>query len=104
LESHWTICGEAAHGREAVEKAMALRPDLVLMDISMPLCNGLEATKELRKLGSPAKIVILSMHDSAQIAKQAKEAGAQACLVKTCGTEELLRTISTLLDGLGPSR
>jgi DNA-binding NarL/FixJ family response regulator len=99
LEGHWQICGEAANGEEAVEKALQLKPDLILMDVSMPRVNGIEATKRIRKLSLPAKIIIFSMHDSREIAKQAKEAGADACLVKTCPSEELLKSIAILLDG-----
>ncbi len=99
LDGHWTICGEAANGQEAVEKAIELQPDLILMDISMPVFNGIEATRRLRKLKLPAKIAILSMHDSAEIAKQVKEAGADAFLVKTCGGEELLKALAALFDG-----
>ncbi len=104
LDGHWTICGEAANGQEAVEKAIELKPDLILMDISMPVFNGIEATRRLRKLKLPAKIAILSMHDSAEIARQVKEAGADAFLVKTCGGEELLKALAALFDGKPGSR
>jgi DNA-binding NarL/FixJ family response regulator len=104
LDGHWTICGEAANGQEAVEKAIELQPDLILMDISMPVFNGIEATRRLRKLKLPAKIAILSMHDSAEIARQVKEAGADAFLVKTCGGEELLKALAALFDGKPGSR
>jgi two-component system response regulator NreC len=99
LDSRWEICGEADNGEEAVQKALELKPDLILMDISMPRVNGIEATKRIRKLSLPAKIIILSMHDSGEIAQFAKEAGADACLVKTCVIEDLLTAITTLLSG-----
>ena len=99
LEDHWQICGEAGNGEEAVVKALELKPDLILMDISMPRVNGIEATLRIRKLSLPVKIIILSMHDSREIARQAKEAGADACLVKTCPVEELFKSIATILDG-----
>lgn len=95
--SDWHICGEAANGKEAVEKAVNLNPDLILMDISMPVMNGIEATKQIRKLRPHAKIVMLTMHDSPQIAAQTKQAGADACLVKSGGVEELLHSVSAIM-------
>jgi DNA-binding NarL/FixJ family response regulator len=82
---------------------MELQPDLVLMDISMPVMNGIEATREIRRLGFRSKIVILSMHDSAEIAKRSKEAGADECLVKACGSDKLLKTIEAVLNGKSPA-
>lgn len=101
LADYWQICGEAANGEEAVRKAQELNPSLILMDVSMPLMSGLEATRRIRKLQPATKIVILSMHDSGEIVRQARAAGADACLAKTCGSEVLLETIATLLgDGV----
>jgi len=77
------VCGEAENGQEAIEKTLQLKPDLVLMDISMPKVNGLEATKLIRKMRPITKIIILSMHDSPQIANEAKLSGADAYLTKT---------------------
>jgi DNA-binding NarL/FixJ family response regulator len=74
------------------------------MDISMPVVNGIEATRQIRQLGLPTKIVILSMHDAREIEKHAKAAGADDCLVKTCGAENLLKAIAALVDGLDKSR
>ncbi len=99
LSPAWEICGEASNGQEAVQKVVELSPDLVLMDISMPVMNGIEATREIRRLGLSPKIVILTMHDSAEIAKRAKEAGANECLVKACGSDRLLEAIKAVLNG-----
>jgi DNA-binding NarL/FixJ family response regulator len=99
----WIVCGEAGNGKEAIEKCLALHPDLVLMDISMPKVNGLEATKEIRQLMPSAKIIILSMHDSPQIEVQMKKAGANAYLTKTTTPEKLKETIRRVLDNHGGS-
>src|ERR1700691_2292556 len=73
LEGHadWKICGEAGNGREAVAKAVELKPDLVILDLSMPLMNGFEAAKELRKVAPATRIIVFSMHNSRQICEQA---------------------------------
>ena len=86
------VCGEAANGQEAVEKTLQLKPDLVLLDVSMPIMNGLQAAKVIRQVSPTTKIVILSMHDSAQIVKESKLAGAHAYLTKACAPDEL-RTV-----------
>jgi DNA-binding NarL/FixJ family response regulator len=103
LSPAWEICGEASNGQEAVQKAVELSPDLVLMDISMPVMNGIEATREIRRLGLSTKIVILSMHDSAEVVKRAKEAGANECLVKACGSAQLVKAIEAVLKSKPPA-
>ena len=97
-QSGWTTCGEAGNGQEAIEKVLELKPDLVLMDISMPIMNGIEATKQIHRLSPSTKIVILSMHDSAQIAEQVKQSGANAYLIKSSSAEKLRATIAEVLQ------
>jgi two-component system response regulator NreC len=103
LEAKWDICGEAEDGKEAIEKAISLKPDLILMDVSMPNMNGIEAARQIRQLAPEIKIVIFTMHDSRRIAQQAQEAGADAWLVKTCGFDQLTKTLDGLLDGNHPA-
>ena len=93
----WEVCGEADNGREAVDKVLSLRPDLVILDLSMPLLNGIEAAREIRRLAPATKIVIFSMHDSARIAEEARNAGADAYLAKTAHFNDLQKTIAGLL-------
>jgi DNA-binding NarL/FixJ family response regulator len=97
LDDYCEICGEASNGVEAIEKVRVINPDLILMDISMPLMNGIEATRQIRLQGFPTRIVILSMHDSSEMFRFAREAGADACLVKTSSAEELRKTILAVL-------
>jgi DNA-binding NarL/FixJ family response regulator len=87
------ICGEAANGQEGVDRTLQLKPDVVLMDISMPILNGLDATKVLSRVTPQTKIIVLSMHDSAQMAKEARLCGAHAYLTKTCSAEQLRAAI-----------
>jgi DNA-binding NarL/FixJ family response regulator len=104
-ESGWEVCGEAGNGKEAIEKALALKPDLVLMDISMPVMNGIEATRQIRQLSPVTKIVIVSLHDNEVITAQAKDAGADAYVVKACRSEILIDTIAAVLgEGRRPDR
>jgi DNA-binding NarL/FixJ family response regulator len=103
-QSGWEVCGEAVNGKEAVEKALALNPDLVLMDISMPVMSGIEATQKIRRLSPVTKIVIVSLHDDESITAEAKNAGADAYAVKTCPSEILLKTIAAVLgEGQRPA-
>ena len=96
-QSGWEVCGEAVNGKEAIDKALALNPDLVLMDISMPVMNGIEATRQIRRLSPVTKIVIVSLRDDESITEEAKNAGADAYVVKACASEILLETIAAVL-------
>jgi DNA-binding NarL/FixJ family response regulator len=95
----WEICGEAENGRDAVGKVLELKADLVVLDLSMPVLNGLEAAREIRKEAPATKIIIFSMHDSPRIADEAKRSGADAYVVKTAHFTELQKTIAELLNG-----
>jgi len=99
LDGHqpWEVCGEAQNGKEAVEKVLTLKPDLVVLDLSMPVMNGIEAAREIRQKAPATKIVIFSMHDSPRIAEEAVRAGADAYLAKTAHFGELERVIASLL-------
>lgn len=94
----WTVCGEAGDGQEAVEKALQLQPDLVLMDITMPVMNGIEATKQIRRLAPQMRIAMLSMHDAPQIVEQARLSGANAYLVKASEADELRDAVAAVLQ------
>jgi PAS domain S-box-containing protein len=88
-----TICGEAIDGQDAVKKAAQLRPDIVVMDISMPRLNGLEATREIKRLIPNIEILIVSQHDSQEMIRQAFSAGARAYVVKSSISTDLVKAI-----------
>ena len=88
-----TICGEAIDGQDAVKKAIELRPDIVVMDISMPRLNGLEATREIKRLIPNIEILIVSQHDSQEMIRQAFSAGARAYVVKSSISTDLVKAI-----------
>ena len=92
----WVVCGEAGSGREAVAKAIDLRPDVVVLDVSMPELNGLEATRQIRR-AVPARILILTVHQSDQMVAEVIEAGAHGHMVKTDAGRTLVDAIRALL-------
>jgi DNA-binding NarL/FixJ family response regulator len=94
-----SVVGEAASGFEAVELARTHRPDLVLMDISMSDMNGVEATTAVRDEVPCARVIIVSMHDSAEMACRAFRAGAAGYVLKTSAPGELAMAIDAVLRG-----
>jgi DNA-binding NarL/FixJ family response regulator len=98
-QPNWTVIGEAQDGREVVRKALADEPDLVLMDVAMPLLNGIEATRQiLRKLPS-ARVLILSMHADEAYIIQALQAGARGYLLKDSADNDLVRAVTAVAEG-----
>ncbi len=91
-----TVCGEAVDGREGVDKARELRPDLVVMDLSMPRLNGLEATKQIKRLLPNTEILIVTQHDSPEMARQAFGAGARGYVSKSAISTDLLAAIAKI--------
>jgi DNA-binding NarL/FixJ family response regulator len=91
------VCGEAVNGKEAIEKAKELRPDLVILDITMPVLNGFDAAREILKILPEARILMFSMHESKQLLEEAKKIGVHGYLTKTRGGETLLRAVDALM-------
>ena len=91
----WEICGEAATGRETVEKTRKLKPDIVLLDIIMPELNGLEALRRIRKARPETQVLVLTMHESEDLIGQALKAGARGFMLKSDAGRDLI----TAIDG-----
>jgi len=98
IESHseWVVCGEAVSGRDAVRKAGELKPDVVIMDITMPDLNGLEATRQIQKVAPRTEVVVFSIHHSEQLVQAALEAGARTYVSKTAAGLELTKAITAI--------
>ena len=94
------VCvGEADDGRAAVKMSLELQPDVVVMDIAMPLLNGLEATRQIKRQLPETKILILSMHDNEEYIRQVLAAGAMGYILKDAAARELLSAIRTVHRG-----
>src|SRR5437660_2846118 len=93
----WVVCGEAGDGLEAVDKAKSLRPDVVLMDISMPRMNGVEATKIIRREVPESKVIIVSQNDPTVVSRQAAEIGAGGYVNKADLARDLLPAVECVV-------
>lgn len=99
VEAECEVVGTVEDGRALVEAAQTLRPDLILLDISMPLLNGLEAARQLTKLVPESKLIFLTMHASPTYATEAFQAGASGYLLKRSAASELSLAIHSVLQG-----
>jgi len=97
LESRagWEICAEACDGREAVEKATKFKPDIAVLDIGMPLLNGVEATRRIRQASPHTEILILTMHESDELVQQVVQAGARGYVLKDEADRVLLAAVDS---------
>jgi two-component system response regulator NreC len=93
------VVGEAADGVECHDRALALRPDIILMDINMPNCGGLEALDKIRRELPDTKVLILTMHDDIGYLKHVLSSGGSGYVLKQAASEELLSAIHTVNDG-----
>lgn len=98
LQAHagWEVCGEATTGREAVTKAEELKPDILILDISMPDLNGVEAARRVRKASANTEILILSMHYSDQLIREIVDAGVRGYIVKSDSDRDLVTAVEAL--------
>lgn len=92
----WEVCAEAANGREALELAKQMKPDVVVMDISMPELNGLEATRQILKALPRTEVLILTLHESEQLVRRVVESGARAYVLKSDAGRSLVEGVAAL--------
>jgi two-component system, NarL family, response regulator NreC len=95
----WRVVAEAGNGRDAVREAVALKPDIAVLDIGMPLLNGLEATRQIVRHVPSVRVLILSMHSDQAYVTQAVQAGAKGYMLKESAAAELVDAISALASG-----
>jgi DNA-binding NarL/FixJ family response regulator len=95
----WEVCGEARDGREAVEYASTMRPDIFLLDIGMPNLNGLDAARQILGMTPKARILILTVHDSEQVVREVLAAGARGFLLKSDAGRDLVAAVEALQYG-----
>lgn len=98
LETHqgWVVCGEATNGREAVKLALALRPEIAVLDLSMPELNGLEATRQIKKEHPGTEVLIFTMHETEQLIREVLTAGARGFVLKSDGGQQLVEAVEAL--------
>ena len=99
LKGHFNLVGTVGDGSQLLEAARALRPDVIVADMAMPVLSGLEALRQLNAEGIDAKVIFLTMHADAQLATEALRAGASGYVLKHSAGEELMRAIHEVLEG-----
>jgi DNA-binding NarL/FixJ family response regulator len=95
----WEICGEATNGNEALQSAQELKPDLIVMDITMPGMSGFEASSRMRKIGLGFPVLIFTTHESDRLGAEVFQAGAQGYVLKSQAARNLVLAIDTILAG-----
>src|ERR1700676_3079014 len=95
----WTVVGEAMNGREAVEKANRLKPDVAILDISMPDLDGLQATRRIRDAVPTTEVVVLTMHESDQMVRRVLDAGARGYVLKSDLATQLVKAVKDVSAG-----
>lgn len=94
--SDFSVCGEASDGRQAVQMAATLRPEIVVIDIGMPELNGLDATRQIVQNDPRSKVLVLTMHESDQVVRDVLAAGARGYLLKTDAGRDLISALEAL--------
>lgn len=98
LDEGFDVVGAASDGHEAVHLARTLGPDVVLMDVTMPGLNGVDAAREIRSIAPECQVVMLSMHADPRVIAQALQAGASGYLLKDCSIDEVAATVRDVVD------
>jgi DNA-binding NarL/FixJ family response regulator len=97
LQSDWAVCGEAANGREGIEQAKVLKPDLIVLDVSMPGMNGLEAARVIHAMMPKVPLILCSLYADEVLGREAKSAGVVAVFSKTQNIDRLVTRATDLL-------
>jgi DNA-binding NarL/FixJ family response regulator len=97
-QNGWEVSGEAANGREAIEKAQELRPDLIVLDLAMPVMNGLEAARALKRLLPRVPVLMFTNFDAAHLKREALAAGVRAVVSKSGSLQSLVSAIQGSLE------
>ena len=95
----WEICGEATNGQEAVRMARELTPDVIIMDVTMPVMSGFEAADEISRLPIGPRVLFFTMHDADSMAGSVRRSGAQGYVVKSRAAQDLIQALERLLTG-----
>jgi DNA-binding NarL/FixJ family response regulator len=98
-EPNFDVCGEATNGEEAVSKTLELKPELVLMDVTMPVFDGLEAARRIRRISPQTRILMLTMHRSSEFLEQAKSLGTSGYVRKSEAADTLVKAIQAVREG-----
>lgn len=96
---NWTICDEAINGQEAVEKALQIRPDVIIMDITMPVMNGLEASKTIARTQPDIPVILFSLHLSDEMIKGFDTRAIRGAVNKGNAARDLVEAVNRVLDG-----
>ncbi len=99
VKPEWEICGEASNGQEAVRMAQELSPDIIIMDVTMPVMSGFEAADEISRLPLGSRVLFFTMHDSGSMAGSVRKSGAQGYVVKSRAAQDLVQALERLLRG-----
>jgi DNA-binding NarL/FixJ family response regulator len=95
-QNGWQVCGEATNGRQAVEMAISLRPNIAILDLTMPQLNGLEATRQIKKAAPTVEVLIFTMHESEQLIREVLSAGARGFLLKSDASRHIIAAVEAL--------
>jgi DNA-binding NarL/FixJ family response regulator len=98
VRSDIVVCAEAVDGRDAIERALKYQPDLIILDLTMPVMDGFGAARTLRKIMPEVPIIFYSMHEDGQLIRDAKELGVRGFVCKTEISDKLLDAISAVVD------
>jgi two-component system, NarL family, nitrate/nitrite response regulator NarL len=98
-EDDWEVCGEASNGQEALRLSRELKPDAIIMDVTMPVMNGLEATKKITKANPDSKVLIFTMHEPQSLLSPIRGSGAKGVLPKSKAASDLTPALKTILAG-----